>query len=125
MKKGTQSRKDFELPESHLRLRTVARWEDQTQRPRSFASRLFSVISVPLCFKTSSAEHGYLLTPVRYVGAEEVEDDGEKMEGLTRELTPQFHESSILNGPRRWSWSPTTTNWTANWTDSSAWPRTY
>ena len=34
------------------------------------------------------AEHGHVLTPGRYVGAEEVEDDGvpfaEKMEGLTR-----------------------------------------
>ena len=43
------------------------------------------------------AEHGYVLTPGRYVGAEEVEDDGvpfaEKMEGLTRELATQFHES--------------------------------
>ena len=43
------------------------------------------------------AEHGYVLTPGRYVGAEEVEDDGvpfaEKMEGLTRELATQFHQS--------------------------------
>ena len=46
------------------------------------------------------AEHGYVLTPGRYVGAEEVEDDGvpfaEKMEGLTRELATQFHESEKL-----------------------------
>ena len=41
-----------------------------------------------------------VLTPGRYVGAEEVEDDGvpfaEKMEGLTRELATQFHESEKL-----------------------------
>ena len=38
-----------------------------------------------------------MLKPGRYVGAEEMEDDGvpfaEKMEGLTRELATQFHES--------------------------------
>ena len=64
--------------------------------------------SVPLCFKSSRAEiaeHGYVLTPGRYVGAEEVEDDGvpfaEKMEGLTRELATQFHESEKLQSAIR------------------------
>ncbi|QDV57207.1 type I restriction-modification system subunit M N-terminal domain-containing protein [Rosistilla oblonga] len=51
------------------------------------------------------AEHGYVLTPGRYVGAEEVEDDGvpfaEKMEGLTRELATQFHESEKLQSAIR------------------------
>ena len=41
-----------------------------------------------------------MLTPGRYVGAEEVKDDGipfaDKMEGLTRELATQFHESEKL-----------------------------
>ena len=41
-----------------------------------------------------------VLTPRRYVGAEEVENDGvpfaEKMEGLTRELATQFHKSEKL-----------------------------
>ena len=50
------------------------------------------------------AEHGHVLTPGRYVGAEEVEDDGvpfaEKMEGLTRELATQFHESDKLQSIR-------------------------
>ena len=45
------------------------------------------------------AEHGYVLTPGRYVGAEEVEDDGvpfaEKMEGLARDLATQSHESTV------------------------------
>ncbi|MDV6033169.1 MAG: type I restriction-modification system subunit M [Phycisphaera sp. RhM] len=45
-------------------------------------------------------EHGFVLTPGRYVGAEDVEDDGvpfaEKMESLTRELAAQFHESEKL-----------------------------
>jgi len=51
------------------------------------------------------AEHGYALTPGRYVGAEEVEDDGvpfaAKMEGLTRELATQFHESEKLQAAIR------------------------
>ena len=48
------------------------------------------------------AEHRYVLTPGRYVGAEEVEDDGEpfeeKMERLTAELSGQFRESERLVG---------------------------
>ena len=51
------------------------------------------------------AEHGHVLTPGRYVGAEEVEDDGvpfaEKLEGLTRELATQFHESDFNVRNRR------------------------
>ena len=46
------------------------------------------------------AEHGHVLTPGRYVGAEEVEGDGEpfedKMRRLVGELGGQFEESSRL-----------------------------
>lgn len=46
------------------------------------------------------AGHGHVLTPGRYVGAEEVEDDGEpfeeKMARLTAELYSQFAESAKL-----------------------------
>ncbi len=45
-------------------------------------------------------EHDYILTPGRYVGIEDEEDDGipfeEKMEELTSELGEQFAESAIL-----------------------------
>lgn len=45
----------------------------------------------------TAPHHGDALTPGRYVGAEEVEDDevpfAETMEGLTRESATQFHES--------------------------------
>jgi type I restriction enzyme M protein len=45
-------------------------------------------------------KHGYVLTPGRYVGAEEIEDDGEpfdeKMTRLTKELEMQFAESAKL-----------------------------
>ena len=44
--------------------------------------------------------HGHVLTPGRYVGAEEVEDDGEpfeeKMKRLTTQLDDQFKESARL-----------------------------
>ncbi|WP_116807359.1 type I restriction-modification system subunit M [Steroidobacter cummioxidans] len=46
------------------------------------------------------AAHGYVLTPGRYVGAEEVEDDGEpfeqKVQKLVAELKAQFAESARL-----------------------------
>ena len=44
--------------------------------------------------------HGYVLTPGRYVGAEEAEADGEpfeeKMKHLTSKLEEQFAESAKL-----------------------------
>jgi type I restriction enzyme M protein len=55
------------------------------------------------CKSATKAEitaHGYVLTPGRYVGAEEVEDDGdpfeEKMPRLVAELHAQFAESAKL-----------------------------
>jgi type I restriction enzyme M protein len=55
------------------------------------------------CKSATSAElaaHGYVLTPGRYVGAEEGEDDGEpfeeKMPRLVAELHAQFAESAKL-----------------------------
>ena len=46
------------------------------------------------------AAHGHVVTPGRYVGAEEVEDDGdpfeEKMPRLVAELNAQFAESAKL-----------------------------
>ncbi|EGF30616.1 Type I restriction-modification system, DNA-methyltransferase subunit M [Oxalobacteraceae bacterium IMCC9480] len=46
------------------------------------------------------AKNGHVLTPGRFVGAEEVEDDGEpfeeKMPRLVAELSAQFAESATL-----------------------------
>jgi type I restriction enzyme M protein len=51
------------------------------------------------------AAHGYVLTPGRYVGAEETEDDGEpfeeKMARLTATLDKQFQESATLEASIR------------------------
>jgi type I restriction enzyme M protein len=53
------------------------------------------------------AGHGYVLTPGRYVGAADVEDDDEafeeKMAGLTAKLEVQFAESARLEREIRWS----------------------
>ncbi|MFM9969391.1 MAG: N-6 DNA methylase [Burkholderiales bacterium] len=56
------------------------------------------------CKSATTAEiatHGYVLTPGRYVGAEEIEDDGEafeeKMPRLVAELQAQFAESEKLS----------------------------
>ncbi|MGH9764888.1 MAG: N-6 DNA methylase, partial [Blastocatellia bacterium] len=50
-------------------------------------------------------QHDYVLTPGRYVGAEDTEDDdeafAEKMERLTAELASQFAESSRLESEIR------------------------
>ena len=55
------------------------------------------------CKSATTAEiatHGHFLTPGRYVGAEEVEDDGEpfeeKMKRLVAELHTQFAESAMM-----------------------------
>ena len=55
------------------------------------------------CFSATTEkikEHGYVLTPGRYVGAAEVEDDGipfdQKMNELTTKLYQQFEESKNL-----------------------------
>jgi len=49
--------------------------------------------------------HGYVLTPGRYVGAEEAEDDDEpfeeKMQRLTQRLEEQFKESAQLENAIR------------------------
>lgn len=51
------------------------------------------------------ASHGYVLTPGRYVGAEELEEDDEpfeeKMERLTKTLYAQFEESARLEAAIR------------------------
>lgn len=55
--------------------------------------------------KDEIAAHGYVLTPGRYVGAEEAEDDGEpfeeKMARLTATLEQQFAESARLEAAIR------------------------
>ncbi len=64
---------------------------------------------VPGFCKSATAEeiagHGFVLTPGRYVGAAEIEDDGEpfedKMSRLVKELEEQFEESERLTATIR------------------------
>jgi len=54
-------------------------------------------------------EHGHVLTPGRYVGAAEVEDDGEpfdeKMKRLTADLKKQMEEDETLDRHIWRSWA--------------------
>ena len=77
--------------------RTIAR--------KIFATPRLCVYSDIPCFCKSAttaeiAAHGHVLTPGRYVGAEEIEDDREpfeeKMPRLVAELHAQFAESAKL-----------------------------
>lgn len=79
---------------------TVHRWradgEDGTDEP--YADVMGFCRSVKLA---EIAEHGYVLTPGRYVGAEETEDDGEafneKMDRLTAQLAEQIAKGAELD----------------------------
>ena len=45
----TQSREDFELPESPLRLRAVARWEDKNTEAQRHRGHGVLLRALPLC----------------------------------------------------------------------------
>ena len=72
-------------------------------------SQLTTYSDTPGFCKSATLEeiksHGYVLTPGRYVGAAEVEDDDEpfadKMQRLTSELNEQFAESARLEATIR------------------------
>ena len=81
---------------------TYHRWRDD--KALSSQPSALSYSDVPgFCRSATTAEiaaQGYVLTPGRYVGAEEAEDDGEpfeqKMPRLVAELNAQFAESAKL-----------------------------
>ncbi len=69
--------------------------------PKEAGSQYTDILG--FCKSSTAAEiaaHGYVLTPGRYVGAEEIVDDGEpfeeKMSRLVAELNGQFEESAKL-----------------------------
>ncbi|MCE9616442.1 MAG: type I restriction-modification system subunit M [Lentisphaerae bacterium] len=75
--------------------------KDQERRTKNATAAYADVAG--FCKSATTAEiaaHGHVLTPGRYVGAEEVEDDGdpfeEKMPRLVAELLGQFAESAKL-----------------------------
>ena len=75
--------------------------ENRKRKTENLASAYADVAG--FCKSATTAEiaaHGHILTPGRYVGAEEVEDNGdpfeEKMPRLVAELHAQFAESAKL-----------------------------
>jgi len=75
--------------------KTVSDWRDEKDTYKELAG---------FCRSVSLAEivtHGHVLTPGRYVGAEEVEDDDEafadKMQKLTKELGEQMVKGAELD----------------------------
>ena len=81
-----------------------AGFQPASGEPQTGKSALPPYSDIPgFCKSTTLAEiaaHGHVLTPGRYVGAEEVADDGEpfdqKMQKLVTELNTQFAESAKL-----------------------------
>jgi len=95
-----------ELTEADLE-RITATYHAWRGDPQAISSSAYA--DVPgFCKSATTAEiaaHGHVLTPGRYVGAEEVEDDGdpfeEKMPRLVAELHAQFAESAKLEAAIR------------------------
>lgn len=77
---------------------TVAAWREENQSADSYQDIAGYCRSVPVA---EIAQHGYVLTPGRYVGAEEVEDDdeafAEKMQKLTAQLSEQMKKGAELD----------------------------
>jgi type I restriction enzyme M protein len=77
---------------------TVAAWRGESTSGEDYADVAGYCRSVTL---TEIAEHGHVLTPGRYVGAEEVEDDDEafadKMQTLTETLGEQMAKGAELD----------------------------
>jgi len=83
---------------------TYHAWRGDSVAISNSKSQISNYSDIPgFCKSATTAEiaaHGHVLTPGRYVGAEEVEDDGEpfeeKMPRLVAELHAQFVESAKL-----------------------------
>jgi type I restriction enzyme M protein len=73
---------------------TVAAWRGQPEKTAKMKSTPTSPATAAASKLAEIAEHGHVLTPGRYVGAEEVEDDDEafadKMQKLTEKLGEQM-----------------------------------
>src|SRR5207248_4916510 len=83
---------------------TYHAWRGTDDPLRNPHSEVLEYADVPGFCKSAKteeiAQHGYVLTPGRYVGAEEIEDEGEpfeeRMTRLAAELDAQFAESANL-----------------------------
>jgi len=77
---------------------TVAAWRGEEEDGATYEDQPGYCRSVPLA---EIAQHGHVLTPGRYVGAEAVEDDdeafAEKMQRLTQQLGEQMKKGAELD----------------------------
>jgi type I restriction enzyme M protein len=96
--------RDLSHEETQRIAQTYHVWRDSDDSLRNPHSELCEYADVPGFCKSATtdeiAQHGYVLTPGRYVGAEEVEDEGElfdeKMRRLVGELNALLTESAKL-----------------------------
>lgn len=100
-KLGTMiSRAQIEFSDADIQkiAETVHAWRNDGEVKKLYADVAGFCRSVTVA---EIAEHGHVLTPGRYVGAEEVEDDNEtfveKMQGLTEKLGEQMAKGSELD----------------------------
>jgi type I restriction enzyme M protein len=101
-----RTHREFSDEEIKRIAQTYHAWRSSSPRPSAGEGKGEGVIykDIPgFCMSATLEEirsHGYVLTPGRYVGAEDVEDDGEpfdqKMKRLTAKLEEQFKESARL-----------------------------
>ncbi len=104
-KLGTSvSRVQIELTEADIEriAQTVANWRGEPLDVGGEIAEYQDIAGFCRSVKLSEiAEHGHVLTPGRYVGAEEVEDDdeafAEKMQRLTQQLGEQMEKGAELD----------------------------
>lgn len=104
-KLGTSvSRVQIELTDADIEriAQTVAKWRGEPLDMGGEIAEYQDIAGFCRSVKLSEiAEHGHVLTPGRYVGAEEVEDDdeafAEKMQRLTRQLGEQMQKGAELD----------------------------
>jgi len=94
----TRAHRIFSEADIALIADTAHRWRQDGEATRNYADVPGFCRAVKL---EEIQEHGYVLTPGRYVGAEAVEDDdevfAEKMEGLTAQLAEQMARGAELD----------------------------
>jgi type I restriction enzyme M protein len=97
-------RKEFSAPDIDKIAGAYHRWraKPETRQANGWADYADEAGFCKSATVAEVNEHGHVLTPGRYVGAADIEDDGvsfaEKFEGLREQLQEQFAESRALEG---------------------------
>ena len=96
--------RDFATEDTEKIAGTFRAWRSSPENSKLKTNNLTSYSDVSGFCKSATLQeitsHGHVLTPGRFVGAEDIEDDGEgfdeKMTRLTADLKSQFTESAKL-----------------------------